>query len=255
MADRVAIVVLSHNGLPVSVKFLNSLQKHTDPQKYQLVWIDNGSTDGTVKWLTDQTEDADRKFDLHCIFSPSNLGVIGGRNFGFDLFFGSMKDTVDLTDCNYLLFLDNDQFVREGWLEQHMAVLNSGYDLVGVEAWQMNKSFLPTARIESLMHWYAYVGCGGMLIRREAAEKLGSFDKVFNPSYFEDPDYCFRAAKENLKVGWNFANRITHLPHQTLGNAPDKAQRFVNSLQAFRAKWYGTEPPHFMQTKLPAFSK
>lgn len=253
--DRVAIVVLSYNGVSVSKKFLDSLRKHTNPDKYQLVWIDNGSTDETVDMLNGIVNDDKRDFDLHCVFSPINTGVIGGRNMGFDLFNGSAKDTVDLSDCNFLMFIDNDQFVKAGWLEQHLSVINSGYDLVGVEAWQMNDNFLPTCRIENLSHWFAYVGCGGMIIRRTAVDKLGKFDDVFNPSYYEDPDYCFRAYKDGLSVGWNFAARIIHLPHQTLGNAPDKSQRFLKSYQAFRAKWHGHKPPRFLQQKLIEFSK
>lgn len=253
--DRIAIVVLSYNGMAVSKKFLDSIKKHTDPKKYQLVWIDNGSTDGTVDMLNQIMNDEKRNFDMHCVFSPVNTGVIGGRNMGFDLFNGVAKDTVNLSDCNFLMFIDNDQFVREGWLEQHLEVINSGYDLIGVEAWQLNDSFLPTSKIEKLSHWFSYVGCGGMVIRRSTVEKLGKFDEVFNPSYYEDPDYCFRAVREGLKVGWNFAARITHLPHQTLGNAPDKSQRFIKSYQAFRAKWHGQKPPRLLQEKLTAFSK
>ena len=51
MGDKAAIVVLSHNGLKVSQKFVKHLEANTDPDKFTLVWIDNGSTDGTTAYL------------------------------------------------------------------------------------------------------------------------------------------------------------------------------------------------------------
>jgi GT2 family glycosyltransferase len=254
MSDRVALVVLSHNGLPVSQKFMRQLKDHTDPEKLQLIWIDNGSTDGTTEWLAGVDD-----FHAARFFCPENKGVIGGRNMGFEVFFKGghpqAGDVEGVLDCPYLLFLDNDQYVKEGWLEQHFSVLNSGYDLIGVEAWQLSSNFLPVKRVTQEGTWFNYVGCGGMLIRRAAAEKIGSFDDIFNPSYYEDPDYCFRAAELKLKVGWNANSRIIHVPHQTLGVASDRSARFVKSLNAFRQKYKGKTSPRFVQTKLPAFEK
>ena len=247
MSEKVAIIVLSHNAWDISRKFLEHMRKNTDLDKIKLVWIDNGSSDNTPNNLEEYSHDVVHKK----IINNSNKGVIDGRNQGFDWF---LNDD-DAKDCGYLMFLDNDQFVKDGWLEHHLSVLNSGYGLIGVEAWVMLSNFLPVGKVESLKKRFTYVGCGGSLMTREVPEKIGSYDPIFNPSYFEDPDYVFRAIRAGFKVGWNYNAKIDHLPHQTLGNMPDKQQRFLNSFSAFKKKWRGKKSPDLMQRTLPQFER
>lgn len=178
----VALCVLSCNGIDTSKEFLTHLVNQTDDEDYDLIWIDNGSKDGTKKLLT---EHWDSHSNATIIFNKENSGVIGGRNIGFEEFLNGNCDS------EYLMFLDNDQFVRRDWLQQHRNVIDHGYDLIGVESWQMSKRFMPNQKNYRLTDWFSYVGCGGMMIRREAVENIGMFDEQFNPCYFEDPDYCY----------------------------------------------------------------
>jgi len=240
--SKVFLVVLSHNSIGTTRKFLDLLYKYTNQDLFHLHFIDNGSSDETPKLLQDF-----RKDNMSIFLSENNTGVIGGRNLGFEEFSKQ-------SECDILMFLDNDQYVREGWLEQHLSVLNTGYDLIGVEAWQLNRSFLPVKKITSLNETFSYVGCGGMMVRKEVVDKIGPYDMQFNPSYFEDPDYSKRAYDAGFKIGWNIKSRIIHFPHQTLGKASDKHQRFLNSLQKFRNKWKGKSMPVLRQYNIPAFS-
>ena len=151
------------------------------------------------------------------------------------------------------MFLDNDQFVGKAWLPMQLAILNRGFDMIGVEARQMSRDFMPGCRNERLTEWYSYVGCGGMCIRRDVVEATGKFDEQFNPSYFEDPDYCFRSANAGFKIAWNYKARIFHMPHQTLGKVSDKAKRFTRSHSRFRRKWQDNVPPTHIMPHVPEF--
>lgn len=239
----VVVCVLSHNGKDVSSKFLDCLVRQTDYDLYDLVWIDNGSTDGTRDLLEKHWEGT---MNSTILFSKENHGVIGGRNIGFQHF-------IENTNSQYLIFLDNDQFVKDGWLEHHLAVLHRGYDVVGVEAWQLNRSFMPVQKNMKRTDWYSYVGCGGMLIRRDVVKSLGYFDERFNPCYFEDPDLCFRAYDEGFKIGWNFKSKIVHIGHQTLGKFENKSKHFTKSLMSFREKWNKKVPPMITMPHIPEF--
>lgn len=88
---------------------------------------------------------------------------------------------------------------------------------------------------------------------REVFESVGKFDPIFNPSYFEDPDYNFRVLDNGFKIGWNIKSRIIHMPHQTLGHAHDKQQRFIRSMQNFQKKWGKRLPPMNYQPDIPPF--
>ncbi|NJL70516.1 MAG: glycosyltransferase [Candidatus Competibacteraceae bacterium] len=241
--DKIALVVLCYNNWEITKKFIDLIYEHTDMDSFELLFIDNGSTDGSSKNLNKLEHELD---NFHVIINDENKGVICGRNQGFRWFH---KDTA----FPYLMFLDNDQFVRDGWLGQHFAVLNKGYDLIGVEAWQMSRQHFPCKKNSSLKEWFSYVGCGGQLMTRRCVDIVGYYDERYNPCYFEDPDYSYRAFDQGLKIGWNFTAKIDHLPHQTLGKVGDKRGKFTKSMQKFQEKWKKRVPPMIYQVDLDEF--
>jgi glycosyltransferase involved in cell wall biosynthesis len=62
-----------------------------------MLWIDNGSTDGTVEWLDHFASFYDW---LTVKKEESNTGIINGRNLGFTAFLNDDK----FKDCQYILF-------------------------------------------------------------------------------------------------------------------------------------------------------
>jgi GT2 family glycosyltransferase len=244
--NDVSIIVLSYNNINVTKDFIETLYRNTSHNLFNLIMIDNGSSDGTVNFLKDYLKNIDNSV---LISNSENLGVILGRNQGYDI----LKE-LEFTS-KYVMFLDNDQFVQPNWLEHHLSVLNHGYDLISVEAWQLNRNFLPVAHIKNINQYFNYVGCGGMIMRKEVPEKIGMFDEQFNPCYFEDPDFNFRSYDAGFKIGWNVKAKIVHLPHQTLGklNQQEKIKKFTESLNKFKLKWKGRNSPVFRQVNLPEF--
>jgi GT2 family glycosyltransferase len=237
------LLLLSCNGINTTKDFLHNFKKNSPLNTIHIVWLDNGSNDGTKDLLEKELSNIPNST---LFFSDSNLGVITGRNKIWEYSFNNI-------DCKLLSFLDNDQYVKENWYHQHTNFLKDGnYDIVGVEAWLMNKTFLPIEKIDSIKKGFTYVGCGGSLIKREVIEKIGFYDDGFNPSYFEDPDYIFRCLENNFKVGWNYKNLIQHLPHQTLGKIgnEEKNRRFIKSLKYFREKWKGKSFPLLKQNEV-----
>jgi len=244
----VDIIVLSYNHLQISKNFLEHFINNLPESSIRLVWVDNGSTDGTVEFLINNVNKTN-KFNSTLILSSNNLGVIGGRNLGYDISFSSGRKP------KHLMFLDNDQYVCPGWLDQHLSVLNNGYDLVGVEAWKLNNMFMPCRKNDKLNQDFSYVGCGGMLIKQEVIDKIGMFDILFNPAYFEDPDFNFRAYKAGFKIGWNFKAKIIHMAHQTLGNinSTEKQAILQSSWTKFKTKWSQKDIPILKQKDLSEF--
>jgi GT2 family glycosyltransferase len=239
---EVDLIVLSYNGLGASKKFLEHFSANTNQEICRLIWIDNGSSDGSKEFLNDYFEKN--------LKNAVNKGVIGGRNLGYKI---SQEINGRSSPHKYLMFLDNDQYVYENWLEHHLKILNSGYDLVGVEAWQLNDWYMPMRKISHINETFSYVGCGGMIIRREATDKIGMFDERFNPAYFEDPDFCFKAYDAGFKIGWNCKAKIVHMPHQTLGVSPERQKIIISSHSKFRAKWGIRKPPILRQRDLLEF--
>lgn len=240
MHEKTAIIVLSHNGLDVTKRFLHALYKYT--QNFHLVMIDNASSDGTPAYLTEFSK---LQTNMTLVLNDTNLGVIGGRNQGYGIY-AALPDKPP-----YFVFLDNDQFVQPRWLDLHHAAMTEGrYDLIGVEAWLLNRSFWPVKNCKKPGEPFSYVGCGGMMIKASVADAIGMFDPQFNPCYFEDPDFCFRARQASFKIGWNYKARVIHLPHQTLGKNAKRWQHLKSSHTKFREKWRGTRMIPLFQVKL-----
>ncbi len=234
------IICLVHNNLAVTKKFVQHLFKNTS--NFKLVFVDNGSFDNTPKYLKEGEEQGKWKV----VTSSKNLGVIEGRNLG-----------AQYITSDYFMNIDNDQYVGDGWLDGLFQLMNSGYDIVGPEAWQLtpprsagaivmggqviqDRSYFPFKHCEKPKDQFTYIGCGGMLIKKTVYDNIGLFDKRFSPAYFEDPDFGFRALQAGYKLGWKHKCPITHLAHQTFNDQKlfNKNAQFTRSWTRFRDKWF-----------------
>ena len=94
-----SIIIPHYNGKEILFRCLDSIYKstHTTPE---ILIVDNGSTDDSIK------EVAIKFPDINIIKSEINLGYAGGCNLG------ARESTNE-----YLIFLNNDTVVTEGWLE------------------------------------------------------------------------------------------------------------------------------------------
>jgi GT2 family glycosyltransferase len=239
---KTAILVLTHNACEVTERFLRFLYDYTSD--FYLILVDNGSTDNTVDFLSKFAKEKD---NINLTLNKTNLGVINGRNFAYEIY---LKDP---NKAEYLCFLDNDQFVQKGWLEHHFEVLEqSEADVVGVEAWRLSKTFKPVEHVKKITSPWSYIGCGGMLMKAKVPGTIGLFDPQFNPCYFEDPDFAFRVIDAGFKLAWNSKARVIHLPHQTLGKNPNKLKNFLQSYAKMAAKWKGRKFRDMIQPQVKA---
>jgi GT2 family glycosyltransferase len=238
----IKLIVLSHNFFDITKEFVSLLYQHNDLSLFDLVVVDNGSSPPTRQSLKDLLE---IYANASLLLLKQNLGVAKGRNLGYKFLDGKSK---------FILFLDNDQMVFDGFLAHHLRILERGYDLIGVEAWKLSTTYLPRKQLKHLSESFSYVGGGGMLIRQTVINKIGLFDEQFTPAYYEDPDYNFRAYDFGFSIGWNIKAKLHHLGHKTLGQNPKVKQRcFLDSWKKFRDKWKHHPVPELFQVDLPEF--
>lgn len=222
----VDILLLTHNRIECTIECIKSLYKYT-PNVFSLTILDNLSTDGTVEYLEKFVED---KKNVNLILYHENTGIVKGRNYAYS--FLSLMNM----HSNYLFIIDNDQFVRMGWLDSYMRIMDK-YDVVGFEGWEMKRDFYPLRRAVKPVDPYHYVSCCGMMINHKVVEDIGLFDNNFSPMFFEDPDFCFRALQRGYTICRNLDPLIFHKPHKLLGQNNEKAKHFFNSWKVFQNKW------------------
>jgi GT2 family glycosyltransferase len=163
----------------------------------EFIIVDNGSKDRTIEYIINITDSR-----LVVVKNNKNLGVIISRNQGLKL--ASQK---------YSMILDDDQIVKIETFERYKRTLCE-CDIAGFEPQIMD--FYTGLTHPGTMKNFTYVGAGGMAMKTELWGKLGYFDEVFSPCYFEDPVICIRAKKMGKTILPVPDNGIKHLGHQTL---------------------------------------
>lgn len=200
-----SIIVLTYNGLEYTRQFLESIKKNTKV-KYELILVDNCSSDGTVEFLKKFVKD---KSGTKLILNEKNLGFPGGVNQGLKIASGK-----------YIVIANNDIIVTKGWLERMIEVAESDEKtgLVGpvsnsVSGVQIDKD----AEYPDIEKMHEYAGRAAKkykgqiiqfprvaflctLIKREVIDKIGGLDERFSPGNYEDDDFCLRAQQAGYKT-------------------------------------------------------
>ena len=110
----VSIIMPVFNKLQLTEPCLDSIHREGAQASYEIIVVDNGSTDGSREWLAGQ----ERLGRLRLIINPDNLGFARGCNLGAAAARG-----------RHLLFLNNDMEVTSGWLEPLVSTLDTDPDV------------------------------------------------------------------------------------------------------------------------------
>jgi len=164
---KISIVIIAHNRIDMTKDCLTSIRAST--KSYELVFVDNGSTDGTPNWVAKNFPEA------KLITNEKNLGIPKARNQG-------IKETT----CDLIVMMDNDCTVSLGWVEDLYAPLANGASVSGIEAWFLGHDKMPTGRAMSQTNNFGYLGGACCMFRRELFEQVGLLDEGYSPAYYED---------------------------------------------------------------------
>lgn len=235
----VSIVMLSWNALEYTQMALESIRLHTTGE-YEIVIVDNGSDSQTVEWLRAQT-------DIRVIYNAVNRGYAGGNNQAIAACCGE-----------YVVLLNNDVIVTDGWLES----LLSAFDRIpglGISAPLSNNVAGTQRTIDSqyanLDEMQAYArrkhernrGEGYltdrviglcMCIDRRVIEEVGGIDEGFGAGNFEDDDYCIRVRAAGYKIYVCTDSFIHHFGSKTFeANKVDWKSMMERNWARFARKW------------------
>ncbi|MBC7249837.1 MAG: glycosyltransferase family 2 protein [Anaerolineae bacterium] len=209
MMPRVAVIVLNWNGLADTLECLESLARLDYPD-YEVVVVDNGSTDGSLDAIQGRFPDAT------LIENGENLGFTGGNNAGLRY--------VLVQRADYALLLNNDTEVAPDFLS-HLVLAAEANPTVGVAGptiyyyarpdliWSaggmIDRSRGQTRMIglnEQDTGQYGtaprevdfVTGCA-LLVKRTVLEQVGLLDERFF-AYYEEAEWCVRARKAGFKI-------------------------------------------------------
>ena len=202
----VSVIVPVHNGerlLPALVGAVSAQDYPADRQ--ELILIDNGSTDGTLRMIRDLEQQGVRGA------SEPVRGSYRARNRGAGIASGEV-----------LAFTDVDCTPGPSWLSQGVGQMMSEH--IDVLAGRVSQKVKGQANlyqtIEQIIYlrqsWYRTQGFGAtanLFVRREAFEAIGGFDDRLWSS--GDRMLCLQATRQGYRFGYHDGAIVHHSPRAT----------------------------------------
>lgn len=242
---KTSIIILTHDQLEYTRQCLRSVERHTF-QPYELILVENGSTDGTLAFLKDYA--SARKY-VRLLIQEENLGFAEGNNRGLAVATGDQ-----------FLLLNNDVVVTPDWLER-LRSCSMGGEAMGVVGpksnWVSGPQAVPEFRYDphtlknldlfareftrrhfgrATRFWRVVGFC--MLIKRGVVERIGGFDRRYGLGNFEDDDFSLRAALAGFESWIAEDCFIHHFGHRTfLGAGIDYRASLLKNWEIFKRRW------------------
>ena len=185
-----SVVIPTYNRKPILEKCLRAMedQQYSD---YEIVVVDDGSTDGTVDWLKSEN------FPHVRLFCQDHLGAAAARNLGVE---EAKGDTI--------VFIDSDLVVTPVFLQSHAESLKQGQQELGNDKLFTYGRVINTANFDDpTSEPYkitdfsaAYFATGNVAIARHWLLKAGLFDLGFKQYGWEDLELGVRLKNLGLKL-------------------------------------------------------
>ncbi|QSZ27972.1 glycosyltransferase [Aceticella autotrophica] len=232
-----SIIILTHNQLEYTKLCIESIRKYTDVP-YEIIVVDNGSTDGTVDYLEKQN-------DITLIKNSENLGFAKGCNQG-----------IAVSKGEFIVLLNNDTIVTKNWLKNMIDFINTHEDagIVGPVTNNISGDQKIITYYKNINDMHEFAGkfnvqnqkwrkslrlvgyC--MVMRKELFREIGLLDENYGIGNFEDDDLCLRALLKGYNLYINDTTFIHHFGSVTFKNMDiNYAELMKKNEIYFKQKW------------------
>jgi len=223
---RITVVVCVYNGARWIGDCLEGCRS-IDYPNYEVVVVDNGSTDGTPEIAS--------LYDVRLVRTPAT-GLSAARNVGLAAADGEIVAYVDADarpDPDWLTHLalafDTEEFVAVGG--PNIAPPEAG----GFASCVANAPGGPVHVLIGDREADHIPGCN-MAFRKEALQEIDGFDPLFRVAG-DDVDVCWRLQKRGWKLGFAPAAVVWHHPRESLGQFWRQQRGYGAAEALLEAKW------------------
>lgn len=231
-----SIISVNYNQPQVTLEFLRSIMKHTVNNNIEIILIDNGSTHNYEKEFKEECS------TLNYIRSEKNLGFAGGNNIG-----------IQKSKGDFLLFLNNDTEVTEGFLD----ILIDEFDQnpnIGILSpliiYYENKERIQYAGFSSMnyitgrnkeignyeldidqykhnSHETGFIHGAAMMCRRKDILDIGLMEENYF-LYYEELDWCEKFKRAGKKIWFTGKVKIYHKESISVGKESSLKTYFMH---------------------------
>ncbi len=237
---RVSIVIVTLDGLVFTRLCLESLLALTGSIEFEVMVVDNGSTDGTVEYLGAL---ARRDGRVRVMANERNVGFAAATNLAIDQSRGAL-----------LILLNNDTILLEGWLERVVAHLDDPYlgllgavtNRAGNEA-EIDAPYRTYGELRQFARDHMRMHAGELFeirtvtmffaaLGRDVWNAIGPLDERFEIGLFEDDDYAMRVREAGYRVRCAEDVFVHHFGQASIGRLGPTGQ-YGDLFHANRARW------------------
>jgi len=216
-----SVILPVFNNFLYTFNCIKSLLENTDDVEYEVIVIDDASTDNTRDVLKDIP-------NIRLIVNKENLGFIQACNIGSGI-----------AKSDYLVFLNNDTKVTKGWLKALLepAQEDRSVGIVGAKlvypngklqeaggivwsdgsAWNYGRNDDPEKPEYNYLREVDYCSGACILVRKDLFDRVDGFDIRYSPAYNEDSDLAFTLRSLGYKTVYQPRAEIIHFEGTTSG--------------------------------------
>ncbi len=258
---RVSIVIPVHNHWTTTLKCLQALQRNYDKTPFEIILVDDASTDSTYI-------SASQIRGLRIIKIEANVGYLRATNLG-----------ASYADSEYLILLNNDTEPVSGWLDELVSTLDESPEVAiggstllypdgslqesgaqifsGGNAWNLGRGGNPREGQFRFPREVDYASAASIIVRKTFWDLAGGFDEQFVPAYCEDSDLCMTAWKHGFKVVLIPTSWVIHhegISHGTSTSSGLKKYQIKNT-KKMQEKWAEELTHHWKDNGVPRLEK
>jgi GT2 family glycosyltransferase len=225
---KVAVVILNWNGAKMLRQFLPSVVHYSYADDVEICVADNGSTDNSISLVEEEFPDV-RVIDL-----KQNYGFAEGYN-----------RALQEVDARYVVLLNSDVEVTEGWLSPLTAYMDAHPEVAACQpkllSWRNRSEFEYAGAAGGFMDRYGYPFCRGrifgdvesdngqyndvcrvfwatgaaLFIRLDDYRAVGGLDSTFF-AHMEEIDLCWRLKSRGRELACVPQSVVYHVGGATL---------------------------------------
>ena len=240
----VSIVIPVYNQIHYTYLCLQSILEHTKDVSYEVIIADDVSTDATE----------------HLAEFADNLVIC--RNQTNQGFLRNCNQAAKAARGKYVMFLNNDTQVTEGWLSSLVNLIESdstigmvGSKLVypdgrlqeagGIiwsdgSGWNYGRLDDPDKAEYNYVKDVDYISGAAILLSTALWKQIGGFDERFAPAYCEDSDLAFEVRKAGYRVVYQPKSKVIHFEGISNGtdvNGTGLKRYQVENSEKLKEKW------------------